>query len=113
MDDVTALLSKGWNQLSSVAGVAATTATTAVRSGTTNLNHMIQEKGVADTLQQTSKVVGEKGFALAQVCRLVMCAATYAHLALQLFAKCGNVDAIQLPPQSRALVRLHVWHVER
>eukprot|EP00879_Flechtneria_rotunda_P023863 GHRR01025272.1.p1 GENE.GHRR01025272.1~~GHRR01025272.1.p1 ORF type:complete len:274 (+),score=127.25 GHRR01025272.1:346-1167(+) len=60
VDDVTALLSKGLSSLGQVAGVAANTATTAVQAGTQNLNHLLQEKQVAQTLQQTSKVMAEK-----------------------------------------------------
>jgi hypothetical protein len=60
VDDVTALLSKGLASLGQVAGVAATTATTVVQSGTQNINHLLQEKQVGQTLQQTSKVVAEK-----------------------------------------------------
>eukprot|EP00882_Tetradesmus_deserticola_P004700 GHRQ01004954.1.p1 GENE.GHRQ01004954.1~~GHRQ01004954.1.p1 ORF type:complete len:417 (+),score=199.33 GHRQ01004954.1:225-1475(+) len=60
VDDVTALLSKGLASLGQVAGVAATTATTVVQSGTQNINQMLQEKQVGQTLQQTSKVVAEK-----------------------------------------------------
>lgn len=60
VDDVTALLSKGLASLGQVAGVAATTATTVVQSGTQNINQLLQEKQVGQTLQQTSKVVAEK-----------------------------------------------------
>jgi ADP-ribosylation factor GTPase-activating protein 1 len=60
VDDVTALLSKGLASLGQVAGVAATTATTVVQSGTQNINQLLQEKQVGQTLQQTSQVVAEK-----------------------------------------------------
>eukprot|EP00775_Hariotina_reticulata_P007172 gene7172-7386_t len=60
VDDVTAMFSKGLQSLGQVAGVAATTATHVVQSGTQNLNHLLQEKQVSQTLQQTSKVVAEK-----------------------------------------------------
>lgn len=60
VDDVTALLSKGLASLGQVAGVAASTATTVVQSGTQNINQLLQEKQVGQTLQQTSKVVAEK-----------------------------------------------------
>ncbi|KAF8068451.1 maoI [Scenedesmus sp. PABB004] len=60
VDDVAALLSKGLASLGQVAGAAASTATTVVSSGTQNINHLLQEKQVAATLQQTSKVVAEK-----------------------------------------------------
>lgn len=60
VDDVTALFSKGLQSLGQVAGMAASTATVAVHSGTQNLNQLLQEKQVAQTLQQTSKVVAEK-----------------------------------------------------
>eukprot|EP00878_Enallax_costatus_P029080 GHUV01031475.1.p1 GENE.GHUV01031475.1~~GHUV01031475.1.p1 ORF type:complete len:134 (-),score=36.54 GHUV01031475.1:131-532(-) len=69
VDDVTALLSKGLQSLGQVAGVAASTAHVAVQSGTQNLNQLLQEKQVAQTLQQTSKVVAEK----AQVGTRVWC----------------------------------------
>jgi ADP-ribosylation factor GTPase-activating protein 1 len=60
VDDVTALFSKGLASLGQVAGVAATTATTVVQSGTQNINQLLQEKQVGQTLQQTSQVVAEK-----------------------------------------------------
>jgi ADP-ribosylation factor GTPase-activating protein 1 len=70
VDDVAALLSKGLASLGQVAGVAATTATTVVQSGTQNINQLLQEKQVGQTLQQTSKVVAEKAQVRAAVARV-------------------------------------------
>lgn len=64
--DVTTMLSKGWNQLSSMAEVAAATASVAVRSGTQNINHMVGEKQLPEALQQNAKYIGERGTQLAQ-----------------------------------------------
>lgn len=60
VDDVTQLLSKGLAGLGQVAGIAAATATTALSSGTQGVNKLLQEKEVAQTLQQTKQVVAEK-----------------------------------------------------
>jgi hypothetical protein len=46
VDDVTKMLSSGWSQLSAVASVAATTATTVVKSGTQTISQTLQEKQV-------------------------------------------------------------------
>lgn len=60
VDDVTQLLSKGLSSLGQVAGMAASTASVAVSSGTQGLNQLLQEKQVAATLQQTQKALNEK-----------------------------------------------------
>lgn len=60
VEDVTQLLSKGLAGLGQVAGIAAATATTAVSSGTQGINQLLQEKQVAQTLNQTKAVVAEK-----------------------------------------------------
>jgi ADP-ribosylation factor GTPase-activating protein 1 len=60
VDDVAQLLSKGLAGLGQVAGIAAATATTAVSSGTQGINQLLQEKQVAQTLNQTKAVVAEK-----------------------------------------------------
>lgn len=60
VDDVAQLLTKGLAGLGQVAGIAAATATTAVSSGTQGINQLLQEKQVAQTLNQTKAVVAEK-----------------------------------------------------
>lgn len=60
VEDVTQLLSKGLAGLGQVAGIAAATATTAVSSGTQGINQLLQEKQMAQTLNQTKAVVAEK-----------------------------------------------------
>jgi hypothetical protein len=66
VDDVTKLLSSGWSSLTSVAAVAATTATTVVKSGVGTVSQTLQEKQVGVALTEGTKVVSEKGMALAQ-----------------------------------------------
>lgn len=63
VDDVTVLFSKGLQQLGQVAGAAASTASVAVRSGTSSINTLLQEKHVGETAQ----VLSEKGMRMAQV----------------------------------------------
>ena len=62
VDEVGALLSKGLQ----LAGVAAAQAGTVVRSGTAQVNQLLQEKQVGEVVQQTT----QKAAALAQVGRV-------------------------------------------
>lgn len=63
VDDVSAMFSK----LGAVANTVAGTAAVAVSRSAQNVNTLLQEKGVGETVQQTGKVIGERGYALAQV----------------------------------------------
>ncbi|CAD7698333.1 unnamed protein product [Ostreobium quekettii] len=56
-DEVTAILSKGWNGLSHIAGMAAETAQSAVRSGAATL----KDERVAERVQQNARLATEKG----------------------------------------------------
>jgi ADP-ribosylation factor GTPase-activating protein 1 len=95
VDDVTAMLSKGLQSLGHVAGAAATTATHVVQSGTQNLNHMLQEKQVSQTLQQTSKVVAEKAQVGCGGCTVCVCVREGSLGRLRWHTACGHLEQLQ------------------
>lgn len=59
-DDITAMLSKGWSSLSQLAGTAAQSASSAVKSGTETLNSTLRDEKVGERVQQQCKAVAER-----------------------------------------------------
>ena len=59
--DMSAMLYKGWGNLTQIAGSAAQQATTAVKSGTENLSHVLKDGDMAERVQQNARVLADRG----------------------------------------------------
>ncbi|GMH33147.1 hypothetical protein BSKO_00981 [Bryopsis sp. KO-2023] len=66
VDDVTSMLSKGWNNFSQIAGVAAVQATSSIKTGGEQLNSVLKDGEVVEKVQQSTRVIAEKGKVLGQ-----------------------------------------------
>lgn len=61
VDEVTAMLSKGWNNLSQMAGAAAVQAGASIRTGTEHFNAALKDGDVVEKMSHTTKTLAEKG----------------------------------------------------
>ena len=58
---MSAMLYKGWGNLTQIAGSAAQHATTAVKSGTENLSNVLKDGEMAERVQQNARVLADRG----------------------------------------------------
>lgn len=66
VEDLTQLLSSTFTTVSRAAETAAKSATQAVKAGSAQITHTLQEKHVGETISQNAKVIGEKAAVVAQ-----------------------------------------------